>query len=189
MTGEPTPYDESAGWDLVTMLAQAFATWASDRGRMTITADIEWAGEYNPRRHRTTTFWSHTALNLRGVRAATDAAMAARKSAETIFSRPAPKSTGAQIRFLRRTSAGRAVWARAGLSVTDRTIGRWLAGTQKPNKANLARIQEAAREHHAQRVNSAQAKSERLAVEAAYALTDAIGEPVRFFDVSDLDFN
>lgn len=188
MTDDPTPYDEDSAWDLVTMLGAAFARWSSNQGRMTITADIEWAGEFNPRPHRTTTFWAHDPLQLAVVRAATDAALAARASAAAVFARPAPLSTTAQINFLRRTRGGRATWSDHGLTVTERTVQRWLAGTQHPNKANLQRLRTASEDHHAARVNAAQARSEAASLEAAYALSDELNEPVRFFNVSDLYF-
>lgn len=49
----------------------------------------------------------------------------------------------ARLRYLTRSPAGRRAMREAGITATDRTIKRWLAGTQHPNKANLARIQTA----------------------------------------------
>ncbi|MGP4115489.1 transcriptional regulator [Streptomyces sp. 4N509B] len=49
----------------------------------------------------------------------------------------------ARLRYLTRSQAGRQALADAGITVHPRTITRWLAGTQRPNRANLARIETA----------------------------------------------
>ncbi|MBB1262428.1 transcriptional regulator [Streptomyces alkaliterrae] len=55
-----------------------------------------------------------------------------------------PVSSGrglsARLRYLTRSKAGYEAMKQAGISVTSRTMKRWLAGTQRPNNANLEKI-------------------------------------------------
>ncbi|MCG7527380.1 transcriptional regulator [Streptomyces sp. OfavH-34-F] len=51
----------------------------------------------------------------------------------------------ARLRYLTRTPHARAAARDAGLTVTDRTLKAWLAGTRNPTKRNLARIETAYR--------------------------------------------
>ncbi|QCW80408.1 transcriptional regulator [Streptomyces sp. S6] len=51
----------------------------------------------------------------------------------------------ARLHYLTRTTHARAAAHDAGLTVTDRTLKAWLAGTRGPTKQNLARIDDAYR--------------------------------------------
>ncbi|RMI42491.1 transcriptional regulator [Streptomyces triticirhizae] len=51
----------------------------------------------------------------------------------------------ARLHYLTRTSRARAAAREAGLTVTDRTLKAWLAGTRNPTKRNLTRIDTAYR--------------------------------------------
>ncbi|MFF9632192.1 transcriptional regulator [Streptomyces fradiae] len=51
----------------------------------------------------------------------------------------------ARLHYLTRTPRARAAAHDAGLTVTDRTLKAWLAGTRRPTKRNLARIDNAYR--------------------------------------------
>ncbi|MGW4882758.1 transcriptional regulator [Streptomyces sp. NPDC004262] len=51
----------------------------------------------------------------------------------------------ARLRYLTRSDAARAAARAAGLTVTDRTVRAWLAGTRAPSRANLERIERAYR--------------------------------------------
>lgn len=188
MTGNATSYDDASALDLVVALDLAFTSYHDGRGRMTITADIEWAGDYNPRPHRTTTLFSAQALHLAGVREATAAAMAALDAHERAIGARRPKSVPAQVRAL-----SQARWQAAGLTVTPKTVARWLAGTQQPSKINRAKLQRATDEHYQLRVNRTAATVQTTARAAADALSTAIrdicGSEVRFFNVSDLEFD
>lgn len=46
----------------------------------------------------------------------------------------------ARLRYLTRGAAGHDAMRDAGITVTPRTLTAWLAGKQRPNKANLAKI-------------------------------------------------
>ena len=198
MTGTPSDYSDDDYLSLMRALAAAFARFSGAAGRMTITADIEWAGEYNPRRHRTTTFFAYRTLNLSTVRAHTDAAMKAFDQAQKVFkvARPsAPKTRAGQINWLNRTAAGRQAAAEAGFTPSARTLRRWAAGTQAPSKRYTDALNRAVAAHQEAREaawhnrrTDAENRLHKLAKAAGDALTAEIGEPVRFFNVSDLDF-
>ncbi|MEU2564877.1 transcriptional regulator [Streptomyces longispororuber] len=51
----------------------------------------------------------------------------------------------ARLRYLTRSTAGHDAMRQAGITVTPRTLKAWLTGRQRPNKANLAKIDTAYR--------------------------------------------
>ncbi|MFD4542114.1 transcriptional regulator [Streptomyces bauhiniae] len=51
----------------------------------------------------------------------------------------------ARLRYLTRSTAGHDVIQEAGITVTPRTLKAWLAGKQRPNKANRTKIDNAYR--------------------------------------------
>lgn len=51
-----------------------------------------------------------------------------------------PRGLSARLRYLTRSSAGHDTMRQTGITVTPRTLKAWLAGKQRPNKANLAKI-------------------------------------------------
>lgn len=51
-----------------------------------------------------------------------------------------PRGLSARLRYLTRSAAGHDAMREAGITVTPRTLKAWLAGKQRPNKANLAKI-------------------------------------------------
>ncbi|MFF7474261.1 transcriptional regulator [Streptomyces sp. NPDC008092] len=55
------------------------------------------------------------------------------------------RGLSARLRYLTRSAAGRDAMRAAGVTVTPRTLKAWLAGKQRPNKANLAKIDAAYR--------------------------------------------
>ena len=55
------------------------------------------------------------------------------------------RGLSARLRYLTRSSAGHDAMQQAGITTTPRTLKAWLAGTQRPNKANLAKIDAAYR--------------------------------------------
>lgn len=55
------------------------------------------------------------------------------------------RGLAARLRYLTKSQAGYRAMAQAGITVTPRTLTAWLKGTQRPNKANLARIDTAYR--------------------------------------------
>lgn len=50
------------------------------------------------------------------------------------------RGLSARLRYLTRSKAGYEAMRDAGITVTPRTLKAWLAGKQRPNKANLAKI-------------------------------------------------
>ncbi|MFK0160464.1 transcriptional regulator [Streptomyces sp. NPDC090493] len=60
---------------------------------------------------------------------------------------PVTSSRGlsARLRYLTRSAAGHDAMRAVGITVTPRTRKAWLAGAQRPNRANLARIEAAYR--------------------------------------------
>ncbi|GAA1436126.1 hypothetical protein GCM10009601_63070 [Streptomyces thermospinosisporus] len=50
------------------------------------------------------------------------------------------RGLSARLRYLTRSKAGHQAMREAGITVTPRTLKAWLAGKQRPNKANLAKI-------------------------------------------------
>ncbi|GGN44956.1 transcriptional regulator [Streptomyces fuscichromogenes] len=56
-----------------------------------------------------------------------------------------PRGLSARLRYLTRSAAGHNAIRQAGITVTPRTLKAWLTGTQRPNKANLAKIDTAYR--------------------------------------------
>lgn len=50
------------------------------------------------------------------------------------------RGLSARLRYLTRSKAGHQAMQEAGITVTLRTLKAWLAGKQRPNKANLAKI-------------------------------------------------
>lgn len=158
---------------------------------ITITADIEWAGSYNPRPHRTTRL---VGLDLSGMHVALKArrqAAAALDRAEKRAGRMKAKGWHAQLRELTRTKAGYAAADGAGLNVSRRTLTRWLAETQAPSKANQDRIAAAYRELARGPVERARSTAAARSSAVADALTRAVkrtyGADVRFFNISDLE--
>ncbi|MCG0068728.1 transcriptional regulator [Streptomyces tricolor] len=55
------------------------------------------------------------------------------------------RGLAARLRYLTRSAAGHDAMRDAGLTVRPRTLKAWLAGTQRPNTANLAKIDAAYR--------------------------------------------
>ncbi|MBQ1094472.1 transcriptional regulator [Streptomyces sp. B93] len=55
------------------------------------------------------------------------------------------RGLAARLRYLTRSPAGYDALREADITVTPRTMKAWLAGTQRPNKANLAKIDAAYR--------------------------------------------
>lgn len=183
MTGDPSPYDDQDVWKLVYLLNGAFTRYGpGDPDNMEVEADIQWAGEFNPKRRRTTRLDRLRGRGLPKVRAAAAEAVAL----DQVKSRPAPKSPGAQVRALQKTKAGRAHWARAGLDVKPRTIRRWLSGG-KPSAGNLAKLQAATTSWHTER----EGRAGRAAWQAANAL-DAVMmsryAEVKFFNPISIRF-
>lgn len=205
MTGNPTDYGDGDYQELLRALAAAFSSYGGDHGKMTVTADIEWAGEYNPSRHRTTTFFQHRALNLKKIRLLTSLAVqlgAQIPKPYTVAAPNIPKTFSGQLNWLTGTKAGRAHAATAGFSPGPQTLRRWKAGTQQPSKKNREALIAAGTRYHDQRIAEWEQRRDTQAalVSAAEnrflgaarvvgdALTAEIGEPVRFFHVSDLYF-
>ncbi|MEU3032729.1 transcriptional regulator [Streptomyces incarnatus] len=56
-----------------------------------------------------------------------------------------PRGLSARLRYLTRSTAGHDAMHQAGITVTPRTLKAWLAGKQRPNKANLTKIDTAYR--------------------------------------------
>ncbi|WP_329240865.1 transcriptional regulator [Streptomyces sp. NBC_01478] len=56
-----------------------------------------------------------------------------------------PRGLSARLRYLTRSTTGHNAMNQAGISVTPRTLKAWLTGKQRPNKANLAKIDTAYR--------------------------------------------
>lgn len=205
MTGEPTPYGDDDYWALVKYLAAAFETWPAEHGRMTIRADIEWAGEYNPRAHRTTTLFRERPLYLKRVRELTGRAMGLFGEIPKPYTVKAPNipvTFSGQLNWLTGTKAGREHAAGAGFSPGPQTLRRWKAGTQKPSKKNREALIAAGERYHEQRhaeweqrrdaqaarVSAGEHRFAAAARAVGDALTAEIREPARFFDISDLYF-
>jgi len=188
VTGPATDYTDDDVDELFRWLADEGQDFNWGWVQVKITADIEWAGEYNRKKHRTTTL---APMDLSAVQAAIQAAVAAQSAAMLAARRPPPKSVGAQVRALQRTKGGRNEWERVGLNVTPRTIARWLAGTQAPSKANREKLKEASWRQHYARTTAARERVARMKREAVDAFTHEVeekyGNEIRFFNISDLD--
>jgi hypothetical protein len=188
VTGAATDYTEDDVEELFNRLVDALSDFGGDDGQVKITADIEWAGEYNRKRHRTTTL---APMDLSGVREAVQNAVDAQAAGMLAGRRPPPKGVAAQVRALQRTKAGRSMWERAGLSVSPRTVARWLAGTQRPSKANRERLEQAALQQHYDKRSAARGRTAAAKRAAVDAFTEVVqekyGSEIRFFNISDLD--
>jgi hypothetical protein len=156
---------------------------------ITITADIEWAGSYNPQPHRTTRL---VGLKLGGVRAALRAARAAGVDigkARTRAGRMKAKGWHAQLRELTRTKAGYA--AASNIDVSARTLKGWLSTRQAPTRANQAKIAEAYASLRDAPVKTAERRAVAMQGAVADALTAAVadqyGAQVRFFSITQLE--
>ncbi|MER5795247.1 transcriptional regulator [Streptomyces sp. NPDC001980] len=57
----------------------------------------------------------------------------------------APRGLLARLHYLTRSDHARTAARAAGLTVTDRTVQAWLAGTRSPSRRNLERIEQAYR--------------------------------------------
>jgi hypothetical protein len=159
--------------------------------KITITADIEWAGTFNPTAHRTTTLRD---LDLGAVRAAAARAAEATTAARAARPLASYRATGwhAQIKALTGTRAGQAAADRAGINVTPRTLLAWLGDERTPTRANQDRIAQAYAEIRDRPLAEARARATAAHGEVAHALTAAVreayGAEVRFFNISHLEF-
>lgn len=198
MTDEPTPYGPDDYLELLLKLSAGFASYSAPSGRMTITADVEWAGEFNPTRHRTTTLLDRRPLGLVQVRELTAAGMGVYEAAQRVFRVPEPaipKTLPGQVNWLHRTAAGRAAALAAGFTPAAGTVRRWKAGTQHPSRRYAEALEQAAAAYRQERAGrwrarraDARARLDPAAAAVGDELTDEIGEPVRFFNISDLYF-
>ncbi len=191
MSGDSTDYSDDDCESLLRWLADAFGDDGPDTGRLTVTANIEWAGEYNKQAHRTTTT---STLDLSAVKAATAAGVAAQVAAARVARGRPPQGWHAQLRQLTGSKAGYAAADRAGLTVTARTLTKWLSDPDHPVRASdRAKIERAAIQMQYDRAARARERVDRAAREAADALSAAIeaeyGSQVRFFNITDLDIN
>lgn len=181
MSGESDEYNDVDVDELVRKMAAAFKKSGGARGKMRVTADIEWNNSWNRQSTRTVNL---AGLNLTDTRAATGAAMAARAAAAAI---KGPQSWRAQYNDLKKTAAGR-----LSLGVAPATMRRWDRGTQKPSRKSLDRIAQASRERWDEKRDRAEQRYLAAAREAADALTEAVmeatGGDVRFRDIDDLEF-
>lgn len=180
-TGDSTPYSTASEEALTKLLAAALD--GSNGGRLEVTADIQWAGTYNAKAHRTTVL---DGLNLDQVQQAVAAAKeagAVRDSAEPYKSYKA-KGWHAQLHELTRTDRGSEAADRAGLNPSSRTLMRWLSTAGEPSKANRDRISAAYSELRNKPVTDAQQAYERANHAVAEALNasarDRYGAEVRF---------
>jgi hypothetical protein len=116
----------------------------SANGNITVTAKVEWAGEYanNGRQGERT---------VKLDRVDTRPVAAALRKAQNLEVRAArgplrsytAKSPQAQLHQLDRTKRGQEALRDAGFSPSRQTLRRWAKGEQTPNRANRARILEA----------------------------------------------
>jgi hypothetical protein len=191
VTGNPSNYNgESDDFlELIKALHDAFSRYAGDRGYMEVSADVEWGGDYNPKRHRTTTLGP---LQLAALRKAVTDAMAVMNASAKTYTKMPPKTIGAQIRALQGNKFGRDAWSQAGLSPSPRTVARWLAGTQKPSKANREKLERATLTNHYNARGRAASRAGKAYERAAEALNDSLRgcyeAEIRLFNVLYLEF-
>lgn len=159
--------------------------------RMRITADIEWAGDYNRRAHRTTTL---DGLDLSNIGPTVRRVGEARKNVGAARVLGSYRAVGwhAQLRELVSTKAGQAAAARAGLAPTKRTLVAWLARDREPQPRNVEKIHGAYDAMRRRYVLDAQESLERanhaLTERLNRAVTKRYGVPVRFFDITAMKF-
>lgn len=173
MTGNPTPYADDDYERLVKLLHAAFGQYGpGEPSIMTVKADIEWAGDYNPTRHRATTMDDLRGLNSR-VRPQVEAAMAAWEAIPKPYTvgRPnIPVTFSGQLNWLTKTKAGRAHAETAGFRPSPRTLKRWAAGTQQPSKRNREALEAAGRRYHDQRISEWEARRDAADARRSAAL-------------------
>lgn len=188
-TGTATEYPDNEAAALEARVAEAMEDLDDDQdsGSMTVTADVEWAGSYNPQVHRTTTL---TGLDLTGVREAVanhrsanaDAARLGRASAPTLGVADAVRQVFGSNRA-----------AATALGVTIRTVQRWVKGDSRPKPGHAARLTAAVQQQHTDRVADAKAaagRSRRAVADAvSAAISDRYGAEVRLFNITDLHIN
>ena len=188
MSGDGDPYSDDDIEDIFQRLVDALLNRDDPVGQVKVTADIQWAGEYNRKKHRPTTL---DPVNFGGVRDKVQAAVDMQDRSMTAGRRPPPKSVGAQVRALRRTKAGRDAWEQAGLTATPRTVARWLSGKQAPSKANRERLERAALSQHYARSAASRERVAQARREAVDAFTETIQEPygsdIRLFNITSFD--
>ncbi len=190
MTGPADDYTDNDVDELFRWLADAMNDWTADTGQFKITADIEWAGEYNRKRHRTTTL---EPMRLGVVRAAVAAGVVAQSRSAVAQRSPGWLRGGwhAQIKELTRTKAGYAAADRAGLTVTARTLLGWLSGETTPSKANRDKIERASIQLQYERAAAARSKSREAMRAAVDAFTEVVeapyGSEIRFFNITDFE--
>lgn len=158
--------------------------------RMTVFAQIEWAGTFSGRDgYRRTTL---DGLDLSPVRGALAASRAARQRAERAGGSLTATGWLAQFRQLVSTSAGYRALADAGLSASVRTQTAWLTGDHAASRANRSRIaeaysaqQEAIRDRAA---DVAQSTVHTVSEALTAALRERYGSEIRLRDITELEF-
>lgn len=154
---------------------------------ITVTARIEWAGEYaHNGRHGERTVNLDT-MNLTRVR---DALRNAEKMEGLAARGPlrsyTAKGWAAQLGQLTGTKRGREALKAAGWHPSRETLRRYGLGTQAPSKANRSKIADAY--DRARNPGRGFGEARRAAVdELTTALRQQYGSDVRFRDISDLD--
>jgi hypothetical protein len=155
---------------------------------LTVTAKIEWAGEYANNGHdgmREVHFRDR--INITRVREA----LASARRLEELAARGPLRSYGeksplAQFRRLAGTAAGRQALADADVGGNRRTRAAWASGARQPNRANQRAIEEAYQNVRNPGRGVMQARRD-VADRLTDALRDEYGSNVRFRDIRSIE--
>lgn len=194
MSGEGDDYTADEVDELYDELYDAFAEYAGRHGEggqvnavMTVTARVEWAGEYSNNNRNGERTVKLDRLNLTAVR---DAVNKAAKLEGLAMRGPLrsykAKGWEAQLKQLQGTKRGQEALREAGFNPSRETLRRYGRGEQAPGKPNRAKIADAY--DAARNPGRGWAEAKR---EAANALTETLrqhygGYPVRFRDITEM---
>lgn len=190
-SGDSEPYTDSEEGQIEAALDRAELGYVGAAPtRMTVCAQIEWAGTFSGRDgYRRTTL---DGLDLSPVQGALAAVRAARQRAERAGSSLTATGWLSQFRYLASTPAGYRALTDAGLSASIRTQTAWLTGDHAASKANRSRIAEAystQREAIRDRAADVAQKATHAVAEAlTAALRERYGSEIRFRDITELEF-
>lgn len=188
-TGDGDDYTPDEEGDLVDVLDDAFDSYGPGTPtRADVTAQIEWAGTIDNngrggvRRTRLDGLDPGKMRELRDLAEKAREATAREAGAAPLRSYKA-KGWEAKLHKITSLKRGPEAAAMAGLAPAARTLRKWLAGKQTPNKANMARINRAYDELR----NPARMSASKARHEAAEKLTevmrDRYGVNVRFREI------
>jgi hypothetical protein len=192
VSGDGEDYSDDEVDELYDELADALGEYGGrgggDVARITVTARIEWAGEYVNSRGGVRTVHLDP-MNVRPVREA----MAKAQRLEVLAARGPlssykAKGWSAQLKQLSKTERGREALREAGFAPSRETLRRYGHGSQSPGRANREKIAQAYGD--ARNPGRGWAKARRDVADALTGVMKAQygGSNIRFRDIEELRF-